>query len=173
MASHADLIFTAAAEALQAIGDFKWNIECTKSAPPKLTDLHEQRWKTIWEPIPVHVRTTLNAVTAICRDLDKSIWVKREDGEVSMLRIRVLTSQWKARRIFAQSYGAVRVYRILDSLPPRDEIMRELSTREQYLRQFQDQSEERWWYLHNIRNSSMLQTLPRLDTLDKEDSEDW
>lgn len=126
MASHADLIFTAAAEALQATGDFKWNVECTENAPPKLTGLHgplesirlrigwlkeikEEQWKTIWEPIPAHVRTTLNAVTAICGELDKSIWVKREDGEVSMLRIRVLTSQWKARRIFAQSYGAVRV----------------------------------------------------------------
>lgn len=116
MASHASLILTAAAEALQAIGDFKWNIECTENAPPKLTDLHdplecirtrtcwlreikEEQRSTIWEPIPVHARATLNLVTAICRDLDKSIWIKRDDGEVSMLRKRVKTSQWQARRM--------------------------------------------------------------------------
>lgn len=118
MASHAEHILTAASEALQAIGDFKWNIECTENAPLKLADLHdplecirtrtcwlreikEEQWSTIWKPIPVHARATLNLVTAICRDLDKSIWIKRDDGEVSMLRKRVKTSQWQARRMFA------------------------------------------------------------------------
>lgn len=50
--------------------------------------------------------------------------------------------------------------------------MRELSTREQNLRQFQDQSEERWWSLHDTNTNSMLQTLPLLDKLDTEDEED-
>lgn len=41
MASIIDGIHKAAADALQAIGDVKWNISGTENAPPHLTDLDD------------------------------------------------------------------------------------------------------------------------------------
>jgi hypothetical protein len=48
----------------------------------------------------VHARETLNAIAESCNDLVKGIWTTKEDGQL-LLRIRVLTSGWKKRRIFA------------------------------------------------------------------------
>lgn len=52
MASTTEGIHKAAAEALQAIGDVKWNIACTDNAPPELTDLDDPletiRMKVNW-----------------------------------------------------------------------------------------------------------------------------
>lgn len=117
MASITDGIHKAAAEALQLIGDVKWNIACTDNAPPHLTDLDEplddirtrvnwlkaikeEQWNSLWKPMPVHAREALNAIAETCKDLVKSCWETNEDGE-PLLRIRVLTSGWRKRRIFA------------------------------------------------------------------------
>jgi hypothetical protein len=117
MASITDGIHKAAAEALQVIGDVKWNIACTDNAPPHLTDLDEplvdirmkinwlkeikeEQWDSLWKPVPVHARETLNAIAKTCKDLVNSCWDTKEDDE-PLLRIRVLTSGWKKRCIFA------------------------------------------------------------------------
>ena len=117
MASVTDGIHKAAAEALQAIGDVKWNIACTEIAPPHLTDLEdpldtirmrvnwlreikEEEWNTLWKPMPMHAQETLNAIAETCNDLVKSCWTTKEDGEL-FLRIRVLISGWEKRRVFA------------------------------------------------------------------------
>lgn len=48
----------------------------------------------------MHARETLNAIAETCNDLVKSCWTTKENGEL-LPGIRVLTSGWKKRRIFA------------------------------------------------------------------------
>jgi hypothetical protein len=117
MAPNTDRILAAATEALQRIGKIKWNIVDTPNAPPLLSDLDrqleairirigtlkeikEEQWYDLQKPLSIHARAALIAITDICEDLDKGIWVKTEDNQL-VLRIRVLTSGLKGLRITA------------------------------------------------------------------------
>lgn len=117
LTANTDRVFAAAAEALQRIGDTKRNIVDTPNAPPLLSDLDKQleairtrvgtlkevkerQWSGLQKPLSIHARATLIAITDICEDLEKGIWIKTEDHRL-VLQIRVLTSGWKGQRITA------------------------------------------------------------------------
>ncbi|GAB7333775.1 hypothetical protein MBLNU13_g05299t1 [Cladosporium sp. NU13] len=117
------------------------------------------------ELVPVHARETLNAIAETCNDLVKSCWTTKENGEL-LPGIRVLTSGWKKRRIFAHRQsldvwqhsldlinGMAKSCRDLESPLPSGEVRREFATQEAYLRKFQDRSEDRWWYLNYVYNT--------------------
>lgn len=117
MALNTDRVLAAATEALQRIGEIERNIAGTLNAPQFLSDLDkqleairtsigalkevkEEQWRDLQKPLSIHVRATLIAITDICVDLDKSIWVKTEDNPL-VLRMGALTSWWKEQRIAA------------------------------------------------------------------------
>lgn len=117
VATNTDRVLAAATEALQRIGEIERNIAGTLNAPQFLSDLDkqleairtsigalkevkEEQWRDLQKPLSIHVRATLIAITDICVDLDKSIWVKTEDNPL-VLRMGALTSWWKEQRIAA------------------------------------------------------------------------
>lgn len=132
MATNTDRILAAAAEALQKTGVIKWNIVNTPNAPPLLSELEkslevirmrigtlqeikEQQWKDLGRPMCVHAQANLIAIAEICNALDKGIWLKTEDCQL-VLRIRVLTSGLKERRITAHLMTLLTLQHSLDLL---------------------------------------------------------
>ena len=122
MASTADRIPTAAAEALQRMGDIQSKIRNTPNATQMIAmlwsqlellrmrfdrfkEIKEEQWNNIEKPLSVHTLAVLNEITAVCNDMDKAIWTKKEDGQ-QLLKIRVLTSAWKQRRLLGH-HGAL------------------------------------------------------------------
>lgn len=117
MDSTTDRILAMATEALQELGDVRWNIVNTPNVPPlvsnldarletiqmrvdMLKEIKEEQWNDLGQPMCIYAQATLVAITEICDDLNKGIWVMTEDNQV-VLRKRVLTSQWKSQRITA------------------------------------------------------------------------
>jgi hypothetical protein len=117
MATNTERVLAAATEALQRIGEIERNIVDTLNAPQFLSDLDkqleairarigalkevkEEQWRDLQKPLSIHARATLIAITDICEDLDKGIWVKTEDNQL-VLRTRVLANEWKGQRIAA------------------------------------------------------------------------
>jgi hypothetical protein len=130
MATNTDRVLAASTEALQRIGEIERNIVDTLNAPQFLSDLDkqleairtrigalkevkEEQWRDLQKPLSVHVRATLIAVTDICEDLDKGIWVKTQDNQL-VLRMRVLTGWWREQRIAASQLTLLTLQHSLD-----------------------------------------------------------